>query len=613
MLSPLEEIKNKLDIVEVISQYVKLTKAGANYKALCPFHKEKTPSFYVSPSKQIFHCFGCGAGGDVVKFVMMIENIEFREALKILAEKAGVKLSFESQEIRSKKQKLIDIHTKATEFYHHNLLNNQEALNYLLKRGLKLETIKEFKLGFALDEWRSLTNYLINIGFSPQEIFEAGLVISKKEFPQITSKDQQKNYKLEVSDIYDRFRSRIIFPIEDISSNVIAFTGRIFELKKPLKTIKNVEEVGKYINSPNTLIYDKSKTLFGLSKSKKYLSLEEKTVLVEGPMDFLMGWQSGLKNIIATCGTSLTNYHLDILKKYNKNLVLAFDMDEAGMKANERAIELGLQKEFNIEVLKLPQGKDLADYLKETEDSSNILKMVKQAEPIMEFYFERALSLGNKNDLEGKKIIASYFLPQIKKLKNALDRAYWIEKTAQVLEISPQVLEDELNKISSDVKKEIIDENESLSSSFSLIEPSTRKTIIAERLLSFLVKYPQLKELYLPFFDYFPNQYKEIIEILKDFKGEELKLEEGEFKEETLELFKVLSLRADYEEDLLNQYNVLKEVEIEKGLKELKKEVIKEKLAQLEKEIQETEKTNNKKELENLIKQFKKFSEELIN
>jgi DNA primase len=239
--------------------------------------------------------------------------------------------------------------------------------------------------------------------------------------------------------------------------------------------------------------------------------------------------------------------------------------------------------------------------------------LVKQAEPIMEFYFERALSLGNKNDLEGKKIIASYFLPQIKKLKNALDRAYWIEKTAQVLEISPQVLKDELNKISSEVKKEIIDENESLSSSFSLIEPSTRKTIIAERLLSFLVKYPQLKELYLPFFDYFPKQYKEIIDILKDFKGEELKLEEGEFKEETLELFKVLSLRADYEEDLLNQYNVLKEVEIEKGLKELKKEVIKEKLAQLEKEIQETEKTNNKKELENLIKQFKKFSEELIN
>ena len=613
MLSPLEEIKNKLDIVEVISHYVKLQKAGANYKALCPFHKEKTPSFYVSPSRQIWHCFGCGAGGDIVGFVMKIENLEFKDALKLLAEKAGVKLTFENPEIVSKKQRLKEIYREATDYLHSNLLKNRKVLNYLFKRGLSLETIKEFKLGFALDEWRDLTNYLIKKGFKSYEILQSGLAISKKEIKDISEAANKEIFKIQPQDIYDRFRSRIIFPIEEAAGDVIAYTARIFDIDKgePLKTIRNVEEVGKYINSPQTLIYDKSRTLFGLSKSKKYLSLEGKTVLVEGTMDFLAGWQKGIKNIVATCGTSLTPFHLDILKKYNKNLILSFDMDEAGRKASERAIDLSLEKEFEVKILKLPQGKDLAEYLKEIKNSEEAKQLVQNSQPIMEFYFERALSLGDKNNLEGKKIIVSYFLPQLKKIKNALDRAYWIEKTAEVLNLSSQTIEDELNKISSDsFKKQIIDENETIINPLSSLGTTDRKTIIAERLLSFWVKYPELKEKFINFIQFFPPQYQELIKVLKNAQGTE-DWQQKELSEGVLNLIKILSLRADYEEDLLAQYKVSKEIEIENGLKELKKEVIKEKLNQLEKEISEAEQSSNKEKLSNLMEEFKNFSKEL--
>ncbi len=612
MLSPLEEIKNKLDIVEVIGHYIKLQKSGANYKALCPFHKEKTPSFYVSPSKQIWHCFGCQSGGDVVGFVMKIENLEFKDALKLLAEKAGVKLTFENPEIVSKKQRLKEIYEKATDYLHNNLLKNQRVLDYLFERGLSLETIKEFKLGFAFDEWRNLTNFLIKSGFKSYEILQSGLAISKKEIKDISETTNKEVLKIQAEDIYDRFRSRIIFPIEDLSGNVIAYTARIFDKGGPLKTIRNVEEVGKYINSPQTLIYDKSRTLFGLARSKKYLSLEGKTVLVEGAMDFLAGWQKGIKNIVATCGTSLTPFHLDILKKYNKNLILSFDMDEAGRKASERAIDLSLEREFEVKILKLPQGKDLAEYLKDIKDSKEAEKLIQESQPIMEFYFERALSLGNKNDLEGKKLIVSYFLPQLNKIKNALDRAYWLEKTAEVLNLSSQILEDELNKISSNkFKRQPVDENETIISPLSSVGTVDRKTIIAERLLSFWVKYPELGEKFVDFIEFFPPQYQELIKVLKNVKETE-ELQQKELSEEVLNLIKILSLRADYEEDLLAQYKVLKETEIENGLRELKRETIKEELNQLEKEILEAENSLDKEKLNDLMKKFKNLSKELL-
>jgi len=620
MLSQLEEIKSKLDIVEVIGQYVKLQKAGANYKALCPFHKEKTPSFIVSPSRQIFHCFGCGAGGDIVGFLMKIENLEFKEALKILADKAGVKLIYENPEVNSQKQRIIEINEKAKAFFEKQLETNIEVQEYLQKRGLKAETIKEFGLGFAPDEWRTLTNFLVKSGFKPEEILQSGLVISKKEIPEINSRLPVTSYKLQVTDIYDRFRDRIMFPLEDVSGQIVGFTGRIFQGKKPLKTVKDIEAVGKYVNTPQTLVFDKSKILYGLAKTKTYLHQCETTLLVEGQMDFLMGWQAGTKNIVATSGTSLTPYHLAILKKYNNTLILGFDMDEAGERAAERGIDLALAKEFNVKILQLSQGKDLADYLLETKDSSVIKDLLNKSIPIMEFYFERAKMMGDINSLEGKKLVVSYFLPKVKKLINSLDRAFWLEKISHYVDIDVHALEDELKRIAVESAK-IIDENEpeyQYSSSVALktILEKPRYQVLAERIIAFLIKDFSFKDEIKENQKYFPEEILEILKIILLAKvPEDLEsgnLQKMNLKEEIIDKINELALRADYELEMLDKFNVSLKEEVKKQLVDLKQEAVKIKLKKIENDIMKAEKDKDEKQIQDLIKQFGQLSKELL-
>jgi len=609
MLSHLEEIKNKLEIREVIEQYVKLQKAGANYRALCPFHKEKTPSFFVSPSRQIWHCFGCSLGGDIFSFIMKIENVEFKEALKMLAQKAGVKLTYESPQIISQKQKLIDINKEAVGFFEQNFWKNKEVINYLSERGLEPETIKEFHLGWASDEWRGLSDFLIKKGFKPEDIAASGLAINRQEVTEI-------NTKIQDTDIYDRFRSRIMFPMEDSSQDIVGFTGRIFQGKTPLKTIKDIEAVGKYVNSPQTLTFDKSKILYGLSKSKDYLRSKGETLLVEGQMDFLAVWQAGIKNVIATSGIALTPYQLKILKRYNNTLILGFDMDEAGEKAAERSIELALSKEFNIKILRLPQGKDLADYLIDKENKENIKNLINKAEAIMDFYFERIKSIGDKTNIEGKKLIASYFLPKIKKLNNALDRSFWINKLSRFLNISEQVLEDELNKLFKDrAEQKIIDEDEFLYQ-FPVSQLKPRIDGIAERIISFLIKEPSLKKEASDYEEYFPQDFQGIFQVIKtvssekDLSGENLK--KANLPENLINQINELALRADYETELLEKFEVSVKEEFKKELKELKKESVKKKLGEIEKQIQISEKNKEKRQLTELIKKFNKLSKELL-
>jgi len=611
----LEEIRNKIDIVDFIGQYVKLQKAGANYKALCPFHKEKTPSFFVSPSRQIFHCFGCGAGGDVITFLMKIENLEFKDAVKILAEKAGVKITYDKPEVQELKNKLLEINKKAAEFYHQQLLSNKEALDYLKKRGIKDETIEAFKLGFAPDDWRSLTNYLVKNGFSPKDIVSTGLAISKIDIPE----EKIDKIQLKENDIYDRFRSRIMFPIEDITGNIIAFTGRIFQGKNSLKTIKDIEAVGKYVNSPQTIVFDKSKVLYGLSKTKNFLHTLGSTLLVEGQMDFLMGYQSGIKNIVATSGTSLTSYHLTILKKYNNVLILGFDMDEAGMHAKERGIELALNKEFDVKILQLPQGKDLADYLLEKPNETDAQKLIQSALPIMDFYFERAKTMGQPNTLEGKKAIISYFLPKVKKLGNAVDKAFWLEKLSQYVNIDINVLEDEINKIPEE-QNIIIDENEPVntyipSEQLVSVVNENRLETMAERILALALKDLTVREELQKYQEYFPENSKTILMLfirandLDDLKEENLK--KNNISSEIIDKINLLFLRADYEEEMLNRFNIKIPEEIEKQLIMLKNESIKEVLKNLESQIKEAEKSNNKELMKDLLSQFNNLSKQL--
>ena len=580
----------------------------------------------------------CGAGGDIVGFLMKIENIEFKEALKILADKAGVKLIYESPEVNSQKQKIIEINEKAKEFFEKQLENNREVQEYLQNRGLKPETIKEFHLGFAPDDWRSLVNYLTKAEFKPEDIAQSGLAINRQEIAEISSHPPAggTEYRIQNTDLYDRFRGRIIFPLEDATGHLVGFTGRIFQGKSPLKTIKDIEAVGKYVNTPQTLVFDKSKILYGLFKTKTYLHQLEATLLVEGQMDFLMGWQAGIKNIVATSGTSLTPYHLAILKKYNSTLILGFDMDEAGERAAERSIDLALAKEFNVKILQLSQNKDLADYILDTKNSSEIKDLLNKAISIMDFYFERAKIMGDINSLEGKKAVVSYFLPKVKKLINSLDRAFWLEKISHHVDIDIHALEDELKRITiesatlrpaspklqrGEQGSGLIDENEpehqySSSATLKTILEKPRYQILGERIIAFLIKDFSFKDEVKENQKYFPEEISEILKIILLAKlPEDLELgnlQKMNLREEVIDKINELALRADYELEMLEKFNVSLKEEMNKQLSDMKQEAVKIKLKKLENDIILAEKDRNEKQVQDLIKQFGQLSKELI-
>jgi len=366
LTSPIDEIKNRLDIVEVVGSYIKLQRAGANFRALCPFHSEKTPSFFVSPARQIWHCFGCGKGGSIFNFIMEIEGVEFGDALRILAQRAGVELKRQPPELRTQRQRLYEISEWATRFFEKQLEGSslgKEAKKYLLSRGINEESIKKWRIGYSPDTWEGLSNFLVSKGYKKEELEQAGLAI-----------------KSDQGSFYDRFRGRIIFPIFDLNSQVVGFSGRIFKTTDP----------AKYINTPNTLIYDKSRILYGLDKAKVEIRKKESCILVEGNTDVIITQQAGWENAVATSGTALTPFQLKILKRYSDNLLIAFDMDLAGETATKRGIDLAQTQGFNIKVVRLPEGKDPAETI--AMNPNQWEKAINSAVSILDFYFETAFA-----------------------------------------------------------------------------------------------------------------------------------------------------------------------------------------------------------------------------
>jgi len=475
MNSEIEQIKSRLNIVDVVGEYIKLEKAGINYRALCPFHNEKTPSFFVSPSRQMWHCFGgCNEGGDIFKFVMKIEGIEFIDALKLLAKKAGVQLKTSSkkyEEIKTQREKLLDICKKATIFFSTQLNKSKtglEAKDYLMKRGLKEETIKEWKIGYAPSTWDSLCNYLIGLGYERKDIIDAGLASEK---------------------FFDRFRSRIIFPICDFNGQTIGFTGRVF----------NSDDEAKYLNTPNTLLYDKSQALYGLDKAKVEIRKNDSCVLVEGNVDCIMSHQSGVKNCLAVSGTALTPAHLGIIKRFSNNLILSFDMDLAGNNATKKGIDMALKNGFNVKVISMNSEKDPADIiLSSGEDEWK--KIIKEAKPINQFYFDLSFKDRDVRSVEDKKKIVSELLPIFKKIDNTIEQTYWIQKLAEKLSIREDDIRQEMKKVNLpkqevEVQKEKAGKSrkellEEAILSMVLIEPSIVETLTEEqkKLFTFLEK-----------------------------------------------------------------------------------------------------------------------------
>ncbi|OGY45697.1 MAG: DNA primase [Candidatus Buchananbacteria bacterium RIFCSPHIGHO2_01_FULL_39_8] len=462
MPDQIDEIKAKVDIVDLISEYIRLKQAGTNWKALCPFHNEKTPSFMVSRDRQIWHCFGCGEGGDIFSFIQKIEGLEFPEALRLLAQKAGVKLVSQDPQLTSQKNRLLDVTQMAANFWHKTLLDSkqaQPARDYLKKRAVSDQTITDFKLGYAVDSWDTLINLLKNKGFRDNEIFLAGLSVKK---------ERGENF-------YDRFRDRLIFPINDVHGNEVGFSGR---------TLKPDEKEAKYINTPQTLIYNKSLVLYNLDKAKTEIKKQNLAIVVEGQMDVLSSVQAGVNNVIASSGTAFTLDQIRILKRYTTNIAIAFDTDLAGESAAKRGIDVALGQEMNVRIITLPHGKDPDECIK--NNPSDWTNAIKQAKSIMDYYFDQTKSRLDLTQVDGKKEAAKILLGIIAKIGNRIEQTHWLQKLSDLIQVPEDILRERLPR-----PKQVYDSKVAENDTAKAEPLKSKKLMLSERILALVLKFPQ--------------------------------------------------------------------------------------------------------------------------
>ncbi|MHB8660383.1 MAG: DNA primase [Minisyncoccota bacterium] len=414
-------IKDRLSIVEIVTPYVKLKRAGRSMVGLCPFHKEKTGSFHVSPERGTWHCFGCGLGGDGFSFIEQIEGVDFKGALKILAEKAGVTIEYthgENREDATKKERLHTLMNQAGEWYA-GKFPGSPAETYAKKRGLMDETIAAWRLGYAPDTWRSLLEALAAQGFAIEELLAAGLVKEADGKP---------------GTYYDRFRNRLLFPIRDVAGRVVAFTGRALA----------VDEQAKYLNSPETGLYRKSEILFGMDAAKDAIRLRKFTMLVEGQMDVILAHQAGFKNAVALSGTALSERHLALMKRYSENLMLVLDADPAGLAATARSAALALRQGLRVKAARLPKGKDPADLI--SEDSKEFSTRVAEAKPIVEFFLAE-LAEQERDPHRLLRLAEGIVLPLIGAIPSPMEREYFVQAAARALSLSGEAVRESLKRL----------------------------------------------------------------------------------------------------------------------------------------------------------------------
>ncbi len=433
MSTNVEQIKERLSIVDVISSYIKVEKAGINFKAKCPFHNEKTPSFFISPVRQSFYCFGCGEKGDIFSFVEKFEGLDFKGALETLADRAGIKLEkFKSEDVlgkeKNEKDKLFEIMEEATKIYEKELMENKAILKYLEKRGLNSASISKWRLGFGKDEWRSLHDYLISKGFTEREMFEAGL-IKQSETSLLHS-----NSAISGAGRYDTFRNRVMFPICDASGKVIAFSGR---------AMKEDDKTPKYLNSPETKLFYKSEVLYGFNVAKNYIRKMDYAVLVEGQMDLIMSHQAGILNTVASSGTALTELHLKKIQKLSNRVIIAYDSDSAGEKASARAAELALFLGMEVKIASLPKGEDPASVVK--DNPKKWKEALKESEHFIDLALNKAVS-GNSSRNLAKEVIKN-ILPLVSLLRSDIEKTQFVKKIALKMKVGEEAVWSDFEKI----------------------------------------------------------------------------------------------------------------------------------------------------------------------
>ena len=415
----IEEIKNRANIVDLISEYVTLKKAGRNFVGLCPFHKEKTPSFTVTPDRQMFYCFGCSEGGNIFAFLMKVSQMSYPEAVRHLAKKTGViipeRVTQKEKEEASYQEQLIRINEMASGHYIRNLASpsGKEALAYLRQRGIGEEVVREFRIGFALNGWRHLRDFLEKEKASLTNAEQAGLLIPGKE-----------------ASLYDRFRGRLMFPIEDLSGRIIAFGGRIMGEGEP-----------KYLNSPESGVYIKGRNLYALNRAKEAIRKQGYAILVEGYFDLISLWNAGITHVVATLGTALTKDQVDLIGRYTANVVALFDPDEAGRKALARSLELFLAGNLSARALVLPDGRDPDDYVR-AHGGDQLLALVGRAPSIVDYYIDHIL--GDQGGFEKDRDSVHKAVAFIKHIENAIDRNLFIKRVSEKLGIDQELLKKEI-------------------------------------------------------------------------------------------------------------------------------------------------------------------------
>lgn len=417
----IEEIKARCDIASVIGDYIKIQPSGQNYKALCPFHVEKTPSFHISTAKQVYKCFGCGEGGDVINFVMKMENLDFMDAVRLLANRCGIDINFNIDEETKQKielsKKYQDIHTEAARFYFSNLIKSKNrGYDYLRNRGLDDKTIKRFGLGYSQDSWNSLMDYLIEEkGYSREELLECGLI------GKSTKTDKY----------YDKFRNRVMFPIFDYRGNVIGFGGRVLDDSLP-----------KYLNSPDTLIFNKRHNLYGLNFARKNLS-SRTVILVEGYMDLISLYQYGIQIAVATLGTALTSQQARLIKRYADNVIISYDSDGPGTKASLRAIDILVEAGLSVKVLDLKDAKDPDEYVRKY-GTDEYRKAMKDAVPRIKFKIDNLKSSFDLSKDQDNIKFAQEAVNIIKQLKSPVEIDYYIKYLSEIVQLDEDAVKREI-------------------------------------------------------------------------------------------------------------------------------------------------------------------------